>query len=92
MRISWNQIRDNAIKFAKEFENETSEKAESQTFYNEFFKIFGVSRRRVASFAEPTKKPSGDSGEIDLLWKGKIICEHKSRGKNLIKARKQAFD
>ena len=40
MRISWNQIRDNAIKFAKEFENETSEKAESQTFYNEFFKIF----------------------------------------------------
>ncbi len=92
MRISWNQIRDNAIKFAKEFENETSERAESQTFYNEFFKIFGVSRRRVASFAEPTKKPSGDSGEIDLLWKGKIICEHKSRGKNLIKARKQAFD
>lgn len=92
MRITWNQIRDNAIKFAKEFENETSERAESQTFYNEFFKIFGVTRRRVASFAEPTKKPSGDSGEIDLLWKGKIICEHKSKGKNLIKARKQAFD
>ncbi len=92
MRISWSQIRDNAIKFAKEFENETSEKAESQTFYNEFFKIFGVTRRRVASFAEPTKKPSGEAGEIDLLWKGKIICEHKSKGKNLIKARKQAFD
>ena len=92
MRISWNQIRDNAIKFAKEFENETSERAESQTFYNEFFKIFGVTRRRVASFAEPTKKPSGDAGEIDLLWKGKIICEHKSKGKSLIKARKQAFD
>ena len=92
MRISWSQIRDNAIKFAKDFENETSERAESQTFYNEFFKIFGVSRRRVATFAEPTKKSSGGSGEIDLLWKGKIICEHKSKGKNLIKARKQAFD
>lgn len=92
MLISWNQIRENALKFSKEFENTTSERAESQTFYNEFFEIFGIKRRRIASFAVPTKKPTGDSGEIDLLWKGKIICEHKSSGKSLIKARKQAFD
>ena len=92
MLISWNQIRENALKFSKEFENTKSERAESQTFYNEFFEIFGIKRRRIASFAVPTKKPTGDSGEIDLLWKGKIICEHKSSGKSLIKARKQAFD
>jgi hypothetical protein len=92
MRIGWNQIRDNALKFSIAFKNIKSERAESQTFYNEFFEIFGVTRRRLASFAVPTKKPSGDAGEIDLLWKGKIICEHKSSGKSLIKARKQAFD
>ena len=41
MQISWSQIRDNALKFSKEFENTKSERAESQTFYNEFFEIFG---------------------------------------------------
>ena len=29
-------------------------------------------------------------GYIDLLWKGKILIEHKSRGKNLEKANNQA--
>ena len=29
-------------KFSKEFEGVTREKAESQTFWNEFFNIFGI--------------------------------------------------
>ncbi len=32
------------------------------------------------------------SGFIDLLWKGTILIEHKSRGKDLIKAYQQAKD
>ena len=37
MRIGWNQIRDNALKFSIAFKNIKSERAESQTFYNKFF-------------------------------------------------------
>ncbi len=54
--LSQQEIRDRARAFAKEWEGATSEKAEAQTFWNEFFNIFGLTRRRVASFEEPAKK------------------------------------
>ncbi|MFM8308296.1 MAG: type IIL restriction-modification enzyme MmeI, partial [Microcystis aeruginosa] len=47
MPLSWNEIKNRAIVFQKEWEGETSEKAESQSFWNEFFYVFGISRRRV---------------------------------------------
>ena len=53
--LSQQEIRDRAQAFAKEWVGETSEKAEAQTFWNEFFNIFGLTRRRVASFEEPAK-------------------------------------
>ena len=54
--------------------------------------MFGVPRRRVATFEEPVKKSDGHGGFIDLLWKGKLLVEHKSRGKDLDRAFKQAKD
>jgi hypothetical protein len=68
MPISWNEIRHNAIKFSRDWTGATSESAEKQTFWNEFFQVFGVSCRAVASFEEPVKKISGDYGYIDLFW------------------------
>ncbi|MEO8232855.1 MAG: type IIL restriction-modification enzyme MmeI, partial [Ignavibacteriota bacterium] len=56
MPISWNEIKSRAVKFSKDWENETDESAESQTFINEFFNIFGVSRRKVGYFEKPVKK------------------------------------
>ena len=60
-----------------------SESAEKQTFWNEFFAVFGIRRRTVASFEEPVKKISGNYGYIDLFWPGMLLVEHKSRGKRL---------
>ncbi len=91
MPISWNEIRHNAIRFAREWAGEKSESAEKQTFWNEFFQVFGVSRRAVASFEEPVKRISGDYGYIDLFWPGIVLVEHKSAGKDLGKAESQAF-
>src|ERR1017187_4207341 len=91
MPISWNEIRHNAIKFSRDWTGATSESAEKQTFWNEFFQVFGVSRRAVASFEEPVKKISGDYGYIDLFWPGIVLVEHKSAGKDLGKAESQAF-
>lgn len=92
MRLSWNEIRARAAKFAQEWEGETYEKGESQSFYNGFFDVFGVTRRRVASFEEPVKKLDGKHGFIDLFWKGVLLVEQKSGGGNLTKAKAQAFD
>ena len=68
-----------------------SESAEKQTFWNEFFQVFGMRRRAVASFEEPVKQISGTYGRIDLFWKGMLLVEHKSRGQDLGKAESQAF-
>jgi hypothetical protein len=92
MRRSWNEIREHAIKFSKDWENATSEQAERQTFWNEFFDVFDVKRKIVASFEEPVKKLSGQWGFIDLFWKGVLLVEHKSAGKSLDKATSQAND
>ena len=92
MPLSWNEIKQRAIAFSKEWETETSEKSESQSFWNDFFNVFGISRRRVGSFELPIKKADNKQGFIDLLWKGMILVEHKSRGKDLDKATQQAKD
>jgi hypothetical protein len=91
MPLSWNEIRHRAIAFSKEWTGEKSERAEKQTFWNEFFDVFGVRRRVVASFEEPVEKISGEYGYIDLFWPGVVLIEHKSLGKDLGKAESQAF-
>lgn len=92
MALSWNEIKERAIQFSKEWEKETNEDAEAKSFMDDFFNVFGVPRRRVASFEISVKKEGGKQGFIDLLWKGVILIEFKSRGKDLDKAHKQATD
>jgi hypothetical protein len=92
MPLSWNEIKQRAISFTKEWETAISEKSEAQSFWNDFFNVFGISRRRVATFEVPVKKADHKQGFIDLLWKGMILVEHKSRGKDLDRATQQAKD
>ena len=92
MPLSWNEIKSRSLAFSKEWENEISEDAEAKSFWDGFFHIFGISRKRVASFEEPVKKLGDKQGFIDLFWKGVLLVEHKSRGKNLDKAYTQALD
>jgi hypothetical protein len=91
MPLSWNEIRQNAIRFARDWAGARSESAEKQTFWNEFFEVFGIRRRTVAAFEEPVKNLSGDYDHIDLFWRGMLLVEHKSLGGNLGKAESQAF-
>jgi len=91
MPLSWNEIRTRAINFSRDWKDESKENAEAQTFWNEFFDVFGKKRRHVAAFEAPVKGIAGASDRIDLLWSGMLIAEHKSRGKSLEKAQTQAF-
>lgn len=90
--LGWNEIRSRALSFAKEWSEISSERSEAQTFWNSFFNVFGITRQRVASFEKPVRRPDGNTGFVDLLWKGKILVEHKSRGRDLDRAYLQALD
>ena len=100
MPLSWNEIKSRAIAFSKDWKYESSEDAEAKSFWDAFFNVFGISRRRVATFEQQVSLTPGPSPEregkrtgfIDLLWKGVILIEHKSRGKDLDKAYTQAKD
>lgn len=92
MPLSLNDIRTRAVAFADRWKEEGSERAEAQTFWNEFFDIFGLSRRRLATFDHPVLLPGEGHGYIDLFWKGNLVVEHKSRGQNLDKAYSQGLN
>ncbi|MBL8645282.1 MAG: hypothetical protein JNK21_15225, partial [Rhodospirillaceae bacterium] len=92
MRLSWNEIRARAGRFAEEWRDARYERGEAQTFYNEFFEVFGVTRRRVASFEEPVRVLADRRGFIDLFWKGVLLVEQKSAGQNLVRAKQQALE
>ena len=90
MRLSWNEIRARASVFAREWADATYEKGETQSFYNEFFEIFGVRRRTVARYEEHVRRLDNTSGFIDLFWPGVLLVEQKSAGRDLAIARHQA--
>jgi len=89
--LSWNEIRQNAIQFSREWKGSRDERAEAQTFWNEFFQVFGIRRRTVAAFEEPVKSIKNTHHRIDLFWKGRLLVEHKSAGESLDRAQSQAF-
>jgi hypothetical protein len=90
-RLSWNEIRARAATFAREWAGEGYEKGQTQLFYRDLFEVFGVPVRRVASFEEPVKKLGERRGFIDLFWKGVLLVEQKSLGRDLNVAKDQAF-
>jgi len=90
MPLSWNEIKDRAVAFSKEWEGTHSEEADAKPFLVEFFNVFGLNQRKVASFEHKVKKLGDADGYIDMLWKGWLLIEMKSKGKDLIKAYGQA--
>ncbi len=97
--LSWTEVRQRAIKFSREWsENHRSlnttadERAEAQTFWNDFFDVFGMRRRQVATFEERVKSAKDTWHRIDLFWSKTLLAEHKSRGEDLGKASSQAFN
>lgn len=65
MRLQWSEIRSRAAAFSAKYAHATRERAETQSFYNDFFECFGVSRRQVAGRAghEEVKTDSGFAPE-----------------------------
>lgn len=89
--ISQNEIKTRALAFQNSWVGVKRERAEKDSFWNEFFEIFGINRRRVASFETAVKRSGNRQGFIDCFWEGVILIEHKSKGANLEKASDQAM-
>lgn len=90
MILGWNEIKKRAMAFSKKWKDATDEFAEAQSYLNDFFEVFGVDRKRVATFETKVTMSNRKNGYIDLLWKGVILIEMKSAGKDLEKAHTQA--
>ncbi len=79
--LTFSEIRARLDAFVVEWRGETSERAESQSFWNELLTCFGIQRRRVALFEQrATRASTGNTGRIDIFWPKVIIGEHKSAG------------
>ncbi|MDE0242805.1 MAG: class I SAM-dependent DNA methyltransferase [bacterium] len=90
MRLSWNEVRARAAAFAEDWKDAAYEKGDTQSFYNDFFEVFGVRRRSVARYENHVTKLDNSSGFIDLFWPGVLLVEQKSAGRNLDIAYDQA--
>ena len=88
--VSPQTLQDRARRFAETFHDESYEKGETSTFYNDFFDIFERSRRDVARYEHQVKNLQGNTAFIDLFWPGVLLVEQKSTGKDLKVAMEQA--
>ena len=50
MALSWNEIKDRALKFSKEWQVTHNEEADAKPFLVEFFNVFGITSKRVSTF------------------------------------------
>ena len=50
MALNWNEIKDRAVRFSKEWEDTTSEDAEAKSFLDAFFDVFGIPRKKWIIF------------------------------------------
>ena len=83
---------NSAAAFAREWAGQGYEKGQTQLFYRDFFEVFGMPVRRVAAFEEPVRNLGAKRGFIDLFWKGTLLVEQKSAGRDLVRAKAQALD
>jgi len=91
MGLNWNEIKSRALLFSKTWADACNEDSEAKPFWIDFFEIFGITNKRVATFELNVKKLGGAQGFVDLFWPGVLLVEHKSRGKSLDVAVDQAI-
>ncbi|MDP2073191.1 MAG: class I SAM-dependent DNA methyltransferase [Hydrogenophaga sp.] len=95
MPLSWNEIKSRALAFSRTWADASNEDSQAKPFWIDFFEIFGITDKRVATFEHAVKRLPGvkarTDGFVDLFWPGMLLVEQKSRGKNLDLALTQAL-
>ncbi len=100
--MCWTEISNRAEQFSNKWHDRLVEEgadfleiANTQTFYDEFFEIFGRDRSSVANYEERVRL-KGREGRypkrIDLLWPDVLLIEQKAPNKSLDDAYEQAME
>lgn len=90
--LSTAEIKKRAIEFSRDHADDSDEKSQSQSFWHDFFSIWGLSPQRIGVFESRARTLKGTVGFIDFFWPGTLLVEQKSLGKDLDAAMKQALD
>jgi hypothetical protein len=82
IRLSWNEIKHRATKFAQDWKDApTTKRARRRLSKTTLSKCSAFGARTVATFEEPVKRTGSKApGFIDLFWKGTLLVEQKSAG------------
>ena len=92
VRLGWDEYKRRAKAFSDDWADAHYEKGQTQTFYNEFFEIFGIKRKQVATYEQRVKLLNNKHGFMDLFWPRTLLIEQKSARLDLNKAQGQALD
>jgi len=92
MALTRNEIRKRLAAFAKEQQGASNERSQAQTFWLRFYECFGIRAESATIYEQSVKKLGGAQGFIDSFIPGKLIVEHKSKGKDLDAAFDQAAE
>lgn len=92
MALTRNEIRKRLSAFAKEHQSASNERSQAQTFWLRFYECFGIRAESATIYEQSVKKLGGAQGFIDSFIPGKLIVEHKSKGKDLDAAFDQASE
>ena len=87
---AFDELRKALSAFSHEWADAEKEDAESAIFWHELLKLFGISKRSSVMYQKAVYKLGDQRGRIDAFIPGKVIIEHKSRGKDLDAAFSQA--
>ena len=77
MALGWNEIKERAIRFSNEWRDTHNEEADAKPFLVEFFNVFGITSRKVATFEHRVKK----LGEFDVphvSFNGNLASDNQS--------------
>jgi hypothetical protein len=66
MGLNWNEIKSRALQFSKTWADACNEDSQAKPFGIDFFEIFGITNKRVATFELNIKKLGGAQGFVAL--------------------------
>lgn len=90
--VTRNEIRRRLTAFAKEWQHASREQADAKLFWARFYECFGIRPESATIYEKAVAKLGGGRGFIDSFIPGKLIVEHKSKGKDLAGAFAQASE
>lgn len=91
-KLALAEIKKRLTAFVLQFKDAGNEQQQASIFWTRFYECYGIRAEEATIYEQAVRKLDGGRGRIDSFIPGKLIVEHKSRGKDLRAAYEQASD